>query len=53
MTTAYDKLNLRNIPSYSIPEAARYLLIPVGTLRSWLHGRFYPTGEGQGLDKSY
>jgi hypothetical protein len=47
MTTADQKLDLRNIPSYSISESARYLLIPVGTLRSWLHGRFYPTGEGK------
>ncbi|WP_211176427.1 hypothetical protein [Brasilonema sp. UFV-L1] len=47
MTTAYEKLDLRNIPSYSISEAARYLLIPVGTLRSWLHGRFYPSSEGK------
>jgi uncharacterized protein (DUF433 family) len=47
MTTAYEKLDLRNIPTYSIAEAARYLLIPVGTLRSWLHGRFYPTAEGK------
>lgn len=47
MTVNYQKLDLRNVPSYSIPDAARYLLIPVGTLRSWLQGRHYPAGEGK------
>lgn len=28
-----------NIPAYSITDAARYLRVPVGTLRSWLDGR--------------
>lgn len=32
-----------NTPAYPVTDAARYLHIPVGTLRSWLHGRYYPT----------
>jgi uncharacterized protein (DUF433 family) len=35
-----------NTPAYPVTDAARYLHIPVGTLRSWLHGRYYPTKEG-------
>jgi uncharacterized protein (DUF433 family) len=34
-------------PAYPITDAAQYLHIPVGTLRSWLHGRHYPTKEGE------
>jgi uncharacterized protein (DUF433 family) len=34
-------------PAYPVTDAARYLHIPVGTLRSWLHGRYYPTKEGK------
>ncbi|MEO1592440.1 MAG: DUF433 domain-containing protein [Cyanobacteria bacterium J06632_22] len=34
-------------PTYPVTDAARYLHIPVGTLRSWLHGRYYPTKEGK------
>jgi uncharacterized protein (DUF433 family) len=37
----------REMPAYSIPEAAHYLSIPVATLRSWVRGRFYPTGKGR------
>ncbi len=36
----------REIPAYSIPEAAHYLRFPVTTLRSWVRGRFYPTESG-------
>lgn len=41
MVDVYGGYDPRNIPAYSIFEAARYLLIPVGTLRSWLLGRHY------------
>ncbi|HYL47414.1 MAG TPA: DUF433 domain-containing protein [Candidatus Limnocylindrales bacterium] len=37
----------REIPAYSIPEAAHYLLIPSATLRSWVMGRKYPVKAGQ------
>jgi uncharacterized protein (DUF433 family) len=32
----------RLAPAYSVGEAARYLHMPVATLRSWLVGRIYP-----------
>ncbi|MBW4521978.1 MAG: DUF433 domain-containing protein [Scytolyngbya sp. HA4215-MV1] len=47
MTATYDKLDTRNLPTYPIADAARYLSIPIGTLRSWLHGRYYPVEEGK------
>lgn len=37
----------REMPAYSIGEAAHYLRIPVATLRSWVRGRYYPTGRGR------
>ncbi len=38
--------DLRNLPAYPIREAARYLGIPVTTLKSWIMGRPYPSGTG-------
>lgn len=35
------------LASYSVSEAAHYLRIPQTTLRSWVLGRPYPTGEGR------
>jgi uncharacterized protein (DUF433 family) len=29
-------------PAYSVPDAAHYLRMPEGTLRSWVVGRWYP-----------
>lgn len=43
----FTNLDARNLPTYPATDAARYLGIPVGTLRSWLHGRYYPVGEGK------
>jgi len=37
----------RELPAYSIPEAARYLRLPEATLRSWVVGRPYPTAAGR------
>ena len=37
----------RELPAYSITEAARYLRMPEATLRSWVVGRPYPTTVGQ------
>jgi hypothetical protein len=37
----------REMPAYSIPQAAHYLQMPVATLRSWVRGRDYPTGGGK------
>jgi uncharacterized protein (DUF433 family) len=39
--------DIYNTPAYPITDAARYLRIPVGTLRSWLHGRHYPVKDGK------
>ncbi|MDQ6676895.1 MAG: DUF433 domain-containing protein [Acidobacteriota bacterium] len=38
--------DLRFAPAYSISEAARYLHMPPGTLRSWIVGRRYPISGG-------
>jgi uncharacterized protein (DUF433 family) len=32
-------------PTYNFSEAAKYMRIPVATLRSWILGRDYPKGE--------
>src|ERR1700742_5102295 len=37
----------RDLPAYGITEAARYLRIPLETLRSWVHGRSYPISSGR------
>jgi uncharacterized protein (DUF433 family) len=37
----------RDHPAYSLTEAARYLRLPVATLRSWALGRQYPTAQGR------
>ncbi len=36
----------RDQPAYTAAEAARYLKLPVATLRSWVVGRGYPTASG-------
>lgn len=41
MANLYGRSDPRNIPTYPIFEAARYLLIPEITLRSWVLGRSY------------
>ena len=38
----------RDSAAYTLAEAARYLRLPVATLRSWVLGRHYPTAEGSG-----
>jgi uncharacterized protein (DUF433 family) len=37
----------RKLPAYPISEVAHYLHIPLATLRSWVHGRPYPTTAGK------
>ena len=37
----------RDVPAYTLSEAARYARLPVATLRSWVLGRQYPTAEGK------
>jgi uncharacterized protein (DUF433 family) len=38
--------DIRNRPAYSPTEAARYLKLPVATVRSWVLGRSYETRGG-------
>lgn len=40
-------LDTRSLPAYSLSEAARYLRIPVDTLRTWVKGRYYQTAQGK------
>jgi uncharacterized protein (DUF433 family) len=37
----------REMPAYSLAEAAHYLRIPLATLRSWVRGRHYPIEGGK------
>jgi len=46
MIQLYGGIDPRNIPTYSVGDAARYLRIPSGTIRSWTVGRHYPVGDG-------
>jgi uncharacterized protein (DUF433 family) len=49
--SSYDKSTAtsgRDVPAYTIAEAARYLRLPVATLRSWAFGREYPKADGTG-----
>jgi len=43
--TRYQAGDPRLFPAYSVTEAAHYLHMPVGTLRSWLVGRWYPVAK--------
>jgi uncharacterized protein (DUF433 family) len=36
----------RDLPAYTLAEAARYVRLPAATLRSWVLGRQYPTTDG-------
>lgn len=44
----YGGRDPRQLPAYSVGEAARYLRIPAATLRSWVAGRKYPRQDGIG-----
>lgn len=48
MSSSHAKKTAADAPAYSVVEAARYLRLPVATLRSWVVGRRYPTAEGAG-----
>jgi uncharacterized protein (DUF433 family) len=37
----------RDNPAYALSEAARYVRLPVATLRAWTLGRGYPTTRGE------
>lgn len=40
------KADPRDRPAYGLAEAARYVKLPVATLRSWVAGRAYPKAKG-------
>lgn len=40
------KVDYINQPAYGLAEAARYLKVPVATVRAWTLGRHYPTSQG-------
>ncbi|HKU72635.1 MAG TPA: DUF433 domain-containing protein [Pyrinomonadaceae bacterium] len=42
----YGGIDPRAIPTYGIYESSHALKIPTATLRSWIHGRKYPTRHG-------
>jgi uncharacterized protein (DUF433 family) len=44
-TRAQSPLSIWDAPAYSVADAARYLMLPIATLRSWVAGRYYPTQE--------
>ena len=46
MNKLYGGTDPRDIPTYSVGDAARYLRIPAGTIRSWTRGRHYPVKNG-------
>ena len=46
MSDLYGGIDPRDISTYAISEAARYLRIPAGTVRSWVAGRRYETTQG-------
>ena len=50
MTTARIA-DSRDLPIYSLSQAARYLHIPQTTLRSWMLGRRFPRLEGTGFSE--
>jgi uncharacterized protein (DUF433 family) len=42
----YEGRDPREIPAYSVAEAAHYLSIPENTVRSWVSGRSFPSKVG-------
>jgi uncharacterized protein (DUF433 family) len=42
----YGGRDPRELPAYSVGEAAQYLRVPAATLRSWFAGRTYPRQHG-------
>jgi len=45
-TDFYQGHDPRDLPAYTIGEAAHYLRVPTPTLRSWVVGRSYPVKGG-------
>lgn len=49
MAQSIENGDARELPAYTMVEAAHYLGIPLATLRSWVCGRQYPTEHGKKL----
>jgi len=47
MADLYKGKDPRDLPAYTVSEAAHYLYVPVATLRSWVMGRTYPVSAGE------
>lgn len=47
MIDLYQGRSPRDMPTYTIPDAACYLRIPAVTIRSWTVGRSYPVADGK------
>lgn len=45
-SSLYGGRDPRELPAYSVGDAARYLHVPAATLRSWFAGRTYPRQHG-------
>jgi uncharacterized protein (DUF433 family) len=50
-STAFLNVDVREVPSYGITEAAHYLRIPRTTVRDWVSGRYYHGTTGQRFSK--
>ena len=48
---SYKHLDVREVPSYGITEAAHYLRTPRTTIRDWVTGRHYHGMAGQRFSK--
>lgn len=49
VVSIYGGQDPREVPTYTPADAARYLKLPVSTLRSWVVGRQYKTSDGPTL----
>lgn len=43
----YEGRDPREVPAYSVAEAAHYLTVPENTVRSWVLGRSFPAKSGR------
>ncbi len=43
----FRSVDVREMPSYGVMEAAHYLRIPPTTIRCWVSGRYYPSKAGR------
>ena len=47
MGNAYNQLDFRALPAYSLADVARYIHTPENTVRSWVRGRKYRVSTGE------